>query len=173
MNRTLDQRQEAKLLGSRLAYEAGVHWLDANVKALESLRTRALALMSVMLIAATFVANVAPTPTKGEGLSSWAWAGIALFGLGLAVTIAMGVYVVWTASFTAELGPLKIIDRHVDPYPTWPSSNIYKEIAKDLDGYAKESRRLLRNRASCYKWSLLGVPIGVVGVALLWVDVKI
>lgn len=172
MRDTLEQRQEAELLGSRLAYEAGIHWLDANVRALESLRTRSLALISVMLIAATFVANVAPTATKGGGFGNLAWAGIALFGLGLAVTIAMGVYVVWTARFTAELGPLKIIDRHVDPFPTWPSSKIYKEIAKDLNGYANESRELLGNRASCYKWSLLGVPIGVIGVALLWVDVN-
>lgn len=173
MSDTLEQRHDAELVGCRLAYEAGVHWLDANVKALEALRTRALALMSVMLIATTFVANVAPDPTKGGGFGSWAWAGIALFGLGLAVTIGMGVYVVWTARFTAELGPLKILNTHVDPYPTWPSSGIYRAIAKNLDGYAKESRNLLRNRASCYKWSLLGVPIGVVGIALLWVDVNI
>ena len=56
------------------------------------------------------------------------------------------------------------------PILTWPSARVYKAIATDLDGYAKKSRSLLRKRANCYKWSLLGVPAGVVGLALLWLD---
>ena len=58
MNDFQQQRDDAELVGCKLAYEAGVHWLDANVRALEALRTRSLALMSVMLLAATFVAGV-------------------------------------------------------------------------------------------------------------------
>ena len=176
MNNFQQQRDDAELVGCKLAYEAGVHWLDANVRALEALRTRSLALMSVMLLAATFVAGFAKDAitgtetTKGETLGVLGSAGLLLFALSMMATIVLGVYVVWTARFTAELGPGKIIKKHVDPILTWPSARVYKAIATDLDGDAKKSRSLLRKRANCYKWSLLGVPAGVVGLALLWLD---
>ena len=176
MNDFQQQRDDAELVGCRLAYEAGVHWLDANVRALEALRTRSLALMSVMLLAATFVAGFAKDAitgtetTKGEALGVLGSAGLVMFALAMAATVALGVYVVWTARFTAELGPRRIINKHVDPILTWPSARVYKAIAKDLDGYAKKSGKLLRQRASCYKWSLIGVPTAVVGLALLWAD---
>ena len=149
MNDFQQQRDDAELVVCRLAYEAGVHWLDANVRALEALRTRSLALMSVMLLAATFVAGFAKDAitgtetTKGETLGVLGSAGLLLFALSMMATIVLGVYVVWTARFTAELGPGKIIKKHVDPILTWPSAKVYKAIATDLDGYAKESRSLL------------------------------
>ena len=65
MNDFEQQRDDAELVGCGLAYEAGVHWLDANVRALEALRTRSLALMSVMLLAATFVAGFAKDAITG------------------------------------------------------------------------------------------------------------
>ena len=34
--RRQQQRDEAELVGARVAYESGVHWLDANVRALEA-----------------------------------------------------------------------------------------------------------------------------------------
>ena len=176
MNDIQQQRDDAELVGCRLAYESGVHWLDANVKALEALRTRSIALMSVMLLAATFVAGFAKDAirgtdtTKGEALGVLGSAGLVLFALAMTATIVLGLYVVRTARFTAELGPREIIKKHVDPILTWPSARVYKAIAKDLDGYAKKSGKILRKRASYYRWSLLGVPTGVVGLALLWLD---
>ena len=167
MNDFEQQRDDAELVGCKLAYEAGVHWLDANVRALEALRTRSLALMSVMLLAATFVAGFAKDAitgtetTKGETLGVLGSAGLLLFALSMMATIVLGVYVVWTARFTAELGPGKIIKKHVDPILTWPSARVYKAIATDLDGYAKESRSLLRKRANCYKsGASSGFPLG-------------
>ena len=177
MTSTQQHRDDAELVGCRVAYEAGVHWLDANVRALEALRTRSMALVSVMLLAATFVAGFARDAIRGtdaaagEALGVLGSVGLVMFALAMAATVVLGVYVVWTARFTAELGPRKIIKRHVDPIITWPSAKIYKALAKDLDGYAKKSRKLLRKRANCYKWSLLGVPTAVVGLALLWADV--
>ena len=138
MNDFQQQRDDAELVGCKLAYEAGVHWLDANVRALEALRTRSLALMSVMLLAATFVAGFAKDAitgtetTTGETLGVLGSAGLLLFALSMMATIVLSVYVVWTARFTAELGPGKIIDKHVDPILTWPSARVYKATCDGL-----------------------------------------
>ena len=85
--RRQQQRDEAELVGSRLAYESGIHWLDANVRALEALRTRSLALVSVVLIAATVVANLAPDAVKEGTLGFCGWAGVVIFALSTAVLI--------------------------------------------------------------------------------------
>lgn len=77
------QRDEAELVGTRLAYESGVHWLDANVRALEALRTRSLALVSVVLIAATVVASLAPDAVKEDALGCWGLIGVVIFALGI------------------------------------------------------------------------------------------
>ena len=104
MNDFQQQQADAELVGCKVAYESGVHWLDANVRALEALRTRSIALVSVMLLAATFVAGFArdairgTDTTKGEALGVLGWAGLVMFALAMAATVALGVYVVWTAS---------------------------------------------------------------------------
>ena len=172
MNDFQQQRDDAELVGCKLAYEAGVHWLDANVRALEALRTRSLALVSVMLIAATFVADFATGAAKRHGMGAWGWSGLALFALGMVVTIVIGVRIAWPVTFKAELGPKKIIENHVTPILTWPSASVYKAIANDLDGYANESREILGRRARYYIWSLIAAPVGVLGLGLLWADVN-
>ena len=164
------QRDEAELVGSRLAYESGVHWLDANVRALEALRTRSLALVSVVLIAATVVANLAPDAAKEDTLGFCGWAGVVIFALSTAVLFVTSACVSWPAKFTAELGPLKIIETHIEPVLTWPSARLYKAVATDLDGYAQDSREKLRKRAQLYTASLIAAGMAVVGIALFWAD---
>jgi len=168
--RRQQQRDKAELVGSRLAYESGVHWLDANVRALEALRTRSLALVSVVLIAATVVANLAPDAAKEGTLGICGWAGVVIFALSTAVLFVTSVCVSWPAKFTAELGPLKIIEKHVEPVLIWPSARLYKALATDLDGYAKDSREKLRKRAQLYTVSLIAAGTAVVGIALFWAD---
>ena len=164
------QRDEAELVGARVAYESGVHWLDANVRALEALRTRSLALVSVALIAATVVANLAPDAIKQDALGFCGWVGVVTFALGMAVIFVTSACVSWPVKLTAELGPMKIIEKHVDPLRTWPSAELYKALAKDLDGYAKESRETLRRRAQFYTAGIIAVGTAVVGFALFWAD---
>ena len=164
------QREEAELAGSRLAYEAGVHWLDANVRALEALRTRSLALVSVVLIAATVVANLASDAAKQDALGCWSWIGVVIFALGMLVMFVTSACVSWPAKIIAELGPLKIIDKHVDPILTWPSARLYKALATDLDGYANEFRDKLSRRAKLYTASIIAAGAAVVGIALFWAD---
>ena len=164
------QRDEAELIGTRLAYESGVHWLDANVRALEALRTRSLALVSVVLIAATVVANLAPDAVKEGTLGFCGWTGVVIFALSTAVLFVTSACVSWPMKLTAELGPLKIIEKHVEPILTWPSARLYKALATDLDGYAKDSREKLHRRARLYTASLIAAGTAVVGIALFWAD---
>lgn len=168
--RRQQQRDEAELIGTRLAYESGVHWLDANVRALEALRTRSLALVSVVLIAATVVASLAPDAAKEGTVGFCGWTGVVIFALSTAVLFVTSACVSWPAKLTAELGPLKIIENHVEPILTWPSARLYKALATDLDGYAKDSREKLRRRAQLYTASLISAGTAVLGIALFWID---
>ena len=170
MNDFQQQRDDAELAGCKVAYESGVHWLDANVRALEALRTRSLALVSVVLIAATLMANLAPDAIKQDALGGWGRAGGVIFAIGMVVLFVTSACVSWPVKLVTELGPLKIIDKHIRPFLTWPSAKLYKALATDLDGYAKESRRKLRTRARLYSTSLIATGIAVGGVALFWAD---
>ena len=173
MTDTEIQRDAAELLTCRLAYESGVHWLDANVRALEALRTRSLALVSVVLIAAAIVADLAPDAAKREALGALAVAGIVLLAVGAVVVLGAGAHVAWPARITAELGPKKIIRAHAaQPSLTWPSAKVYRALAKDLDKYANKSRKVLRRRARSYSGSLVAVLVALLGLALLWADVN-
>lgn len=170
MNDFRQQRDDAELVGCKVAYESGVHWLDANVRALEALRTRSLALVSVVLIAASLVAGLAPDAVKKDALETWGRTGVAMFIVGMVVLFVTSTCVSWPAKLTAELGPLKIISKHLDPFVTSPSARLYKALAKDLDGYAKESRKKLRRRARLYSASLIATAMAVGGAALFWAD---
>lgn len=163
-------RDEAELVGARVAYESGVHWLDANVRALEALRTRSLALVSVVLIAATVMASLAPDAVKQDTLGFCGWVGAVTVALGMATVFVTSACVSWPAKLIAELGPLKIIEKHVDPSLTWPSAELYKALATDLDGYAKQSRETLRVRAQCLSVGIVAAGTAVVGFALFWAD---
>lgn len=170
MNDFRQQRDDAELVGCKVAYESGVHWLDANVRALEALRTRSLALVSVVLIAASLVAGLASDAVKKDALETWGWTGVVMFIVGMVVLFVTSTCVSWPAKLTAELGPLKIINKHVDPFVTSPSARLYKALATDLDGYAKKSRKKLRRRARLYSASLVATATAVCGAALFWAD---
>ena len=170
MNDFQQQRDDAELVGCKIAYESGVHWLDANVRALEALRTRSLALVSVVLIAATLVASLAPDAIKQDALGGWGRAGGVIFAVGMVMLIVTTACVSWPVKVTAELGPLKIINKHITPFLTWPSARLYRALATDLDGYAKDSRRKLRRRARLYSASVIVTLLAVGGAALFWVD---
>ena len=170
MNDFQQQQADTELVGCKVAYESGVHWLDANIRALEALRTRSLTLVSVVLIAATLVASLAPDAIKQDALGGWGRAGAVMFAVGMAVLIVTTACVSWPVKLTAELGPLKIINKHITPRLTWPSARLYKALATDLDGYAKESREKLRARARLYSASVIVTLMAVGGAALFWVD---
>ena len=167
------QQSAAELLTCRLAYESGVHWLDANIRALEALRTRSLALVSVVLIAATFVADFGLDAAKRDLLGPCGVLGIVLLAIGAVTVLGAGAYVARPARMTAELGPKRIIRAHANRRSlTWPSAKVYRALAKDLDGYAKKSREVLRRRALFYSGSLIAALVALLGLALLWADVN-
>ena len=170
MNEFQQQQEDAELVGCKIAYESGLHWLDANVRALEALRTRSVALLSVVLIAATLVADLAPDAIKERALGGWGRAGAVIFAVGMAVLFVTSACVSWPAKLVTELGPQKIINKHVDPFLTWPSARLYKALATDLDGYAKEFRKKLRMRARLYSASQVATGLAVSGAALFWAD---
>ena len=170
MNDSQQQQADAELVGCKVAYESGVHWLDANVRALEALRTRSLALVSVVVLAATLMASLAPDAVKQDALGGWGRAGGVIFVVGMAVLFITSACVSWPVKLITELGPLKIINKHITPRLTWPSARLYKALATDVDGYAKESRKKLRTRARLYSASLIVTLIAVAGAALFWID---
>jgi len=161
-------------LACRLAYECGWQLCEHAIRTLEAQRTRAVALLSVTLIAAGISASAFSAGDIASELGCVGGIGGILFAVGsLAVAVSTAV-VTWPVKTNMALGPKNIVRNLVEPQergrtPAW----VYKSLARDLADAYGEFTTTLQVRNMFYKWSVGCAPAVLVGAGMVVIDVII
>ena len=161
-------------LACRLAYECGWQLCEHAIRTLEAQRTRAVALLSVTLIAAGIAASAFSAGEVANELGGVGGVGGMLFAASSLIVAASTAVVAWPVKTKMALGPTKIIKNLVEPQdqgrtPTW----VYKSLAGNLaDAYA-EFNTTLQVRNMFYKWSVGCAPVVLAGAGIVVLDVLI
>ena len=135
-------------LASRLAYEWNLRLAEDALRTLEAQRTRAVALLSVAIVALGIATSGASARGADTGLQFLGILGWILFGLGIAAVAVCAAAVAWPIETDALLDPTKIISNYVElrddrKTPAW----VHQKLSRDLrDGYARGMCANRRNR---------------------------
>ena len=161
-------------LASRLAYECGWRACEDNLRTLEGQRTRALALLSVTILATGIVASVFLGNDLLQNIGCIGVIGAVAFVLGALGVAVFAVCVAWPVTTMAALRPAKIIENYVSPQqqgrtPVW----VYRYLARDLDEALQDLKSKLKIRSWLYVGSIISTMIMLVGVAILVLDVTL
>ena len=159
-------------LACKLAYECGWRLCEDSLRTLEAQRTRAVALLSVTIIAAGAAASVF---LSGGLTEDFGWAGVVgwiTFAAGTATVTVCTAWVAWPITAGTALRPAKIIDHYVTPQepdrrPAW----VHKRLAIDLDRAYGDMTNTLKTRNGFYKWSIRGALVVLAGVGMVVLDV--
>lgn len=169
-----DDAQRSDELACKLAYECGWRLCDDSLRTLEAQRTRAVALLSVTIIAAGAVASVFLSGGLTEDFGCAGILGWIAFAAGTATVTACTAVVAWPITTETALRPAKIIAHYVTPQepgrrPTW----VHKNLANDLDRAFDKVTSTLKIRNGFYKWSIRGALVVLAGVGIVVLDVVI
>ncbi len=159
-------------LACRLAYECGWRLCEDSLRTLEAQRTRAVALLSVTIIAAGAAASVFLSGGLTEDFGCAGALGWIAFAAGTAAVTVCTAVVAWPITTETALRPAKIIAYYVDSQkpgrrPTW----VHKSLANDLDRAFSDMTRTLTTRNQFYKWSIRGALVVLGGVGIVVLDV--
>ena len=159
-------------LACKLAYECGWRLCEDSLRTLEAQRTRAVALLSVAIIAAGAVASVFLSGGLTEDFGCIGILGWIAFAAGTATVTVCTAVVAWPITTETALRPAKIIAHYVTPQepgrrPTW----VHKNLASDLDRAFGDMTSTLKIRNRFYKWSILGALVVLAGVGIVVLDV--
>lgn len=163
--------EDKELAAARLAVEAGWKQIASSQQALEGMRGRSMALLSVMVVAASIIVGASISdqtnaPSQPEPpLSSWEWAGIALFAAYVLVTTVAVIHVAAPTSLLASdlllmLGGAQVLGS---------ATHVYENYVHDLTEQLEEWRATIDSRARSLTIGLGAAPIGIVGFVLMWV----
>ena len=166
-----ESQRRSDELACKLAYECGWRLCEHSLRTLEAQRTRAVALLSVTLVAAGIAASgflagdIAKDLGGVGGLGGIAFAGSAL------VVAASTVVVAWPVKTKMALGPKNMVKNLVQPQhqhrtPAW----VYKSLAGDLDTAHAEFDATLQVRNRFYKWSVGCAPVALAGAGMVILD---
>ena len=155
---------------ARLAVEVGWKQIASSQQALEGMRGRGMALLSVMVVAASIIVGASisdPTNASGKpepALSSWEWAGIALFAVYVLVTTVSVIHVAAPTSLLATdlllmLGGAQALGS---------ATHVYENYVHDLTEQPDRWRATIDSRARSLTTGLCAA-IGIVGFVLMWV----
>lgn len=167
-----EDARRADELACKLAYEWGWRLCEDSLRTLEAQRTRAVALLSVTIIAAGAVASVFLSGGLTEDFGCAGVFGWIAFAAGTAAVTVCTAVVAWPITTKAALRPSKIIAHYVDSQepgrrPTW----VHKSLANDLDKAFSDMTRTLTTRNQFYKWSIRGALVVLAGVGIVVLDV--
>ena len=162
--------QDKELAAARLAVEAGWKQVASSQQALEGMRGRSMALLSVMVVAASIIVGArisdqTNAPSQPEPpMSSLEWAGIALFALYVLVTTVTVIHVAAPTSLLASdlllmLGGAPALGS---------ATHVYENYVHDLTEQLDEWRATLDSRARSLTTGLCAAPLGIVGFVLMW-----
>lgn len=168
------EARRADELASRLAYECGWRACEDNLRTLEGQRTRALALLSVTIVATGVVASVLLGRDLLQNIGCVGVIGAVALLLGALGVAVCAVWVAWPVTTMAALRPAKIMDNYVNPQPqgrtpVW----VYKYLARDLDKALQDLASKLKIRSGLYVGSIISTMIMLGGVAILVLDVTL
>lgn len=114
-NESADKKaHQADELASKLAYECAWRLCDEALKVLESQRTRAVAKLSVTMLAAGVTASVFLSDDLANDLRLCGVLGLILFIIGTGGVILCTVRVAWPITTEIALSPVKIIKNYID-----------------------------------------------------------
>ena len=159
-------------LACKLAYECGWRLCEDSLRTLEAQRTRAVALLSVTIIAAGAVASVFLSGGFTEDFRCAGTLGWIVFALSTAGVTVCTAVVAWPIETETALRPAKIIANYVTPQerdrrPTW----VHKNLARDLDEAFEGMIQTLKIRNWFYKRSVVCAVAVLVGVGIVTLDV--
>ena len=169
-----DDARRSDELACKLAYECGWRLCEDSLRTLEAQRTRAVALLSVTIIAAGAVASVFLSGGLTEDFGCAGVLGWIAFAAGTATVTVCTAVVAWPITTETALRPAKIIAHYVTPQdpgrrPTW----VHKNLANDLDRAFGDMTSTLNTRNEFYKWSIRGALVVLAGVGIVVLDVII
>lgn len=125
---------------ARLAYEEVVRRISTQRQVLSDVRTRVGTLFGAASLATSFLSSVA-AGSNGLTLGFFGWAGVALFGLVTAVTMAMfgTARLFFSIPHTENVGILEMA-----PDPAGSAADTYREFANRLERRSTETGRRMR-----------------------------
>ena len=158
-------------LACQLAYECGWRLCGDALQTLESQRTRAVALLSVTLVAAGLAVSSFARGDELETLGCLGIAGLAVCAVGALAVAGCAAKVAWPITADNAFLPSKIIANYVTPrHKDRSSSWVYRNLARDLEDAYNKMNDGLRMRHTFYKWAVVCVSLVVLGAAMLGVD---
>ena len=161
-------------LACQLAYECAWQLCEHAIRTLEAQRTRAVALLSVTLIAAGIAASAFSAGDIAQELGCVGAMGGILFAAGSLVVVVSTMVVAWPVKTNMALGPKNIVRNLVEPQPRGRTPAwVYKSLAGDLDNAHAEFNETLKLRNMFYKWSVGCAPVVFVGAGMVVLDVLI
>ncbi len=108
--------RDADELACKLAYECAWRLCDDALKTLESQRTRAVALLSLTIVAAGIVASSLLRANIIDDVGAIGVMGMMAFGLSTLVIMVCAAIVAWPLDTETALRPSQIIANYVNPY---------------------------------------------------------
>lgn len=162
--------EDKELAAARLAVEAGWKQIASSQQALEGMRGRSMALLSVMVVAASIIVGASisdqtSASSQAESLSRLGWAGIVLFAAYVLVTTVAVIHVAAPTSLLASdlllmLGGAQALGS---------ATHVYENYVHDLTEQLGEWRATIDSRARSLTIGLGAAPVGIVGFVLMWV----
>ena len=144
------------------------------IRTLEAQRTRAVALLSVTLVAAGIAASAFLAGGIARELGCVGVLGAAVFSASTLAVAAFTVVVAWPVKTSMALGPKLILKnlveaQHPGRTPKW----VHDSLARDLDEAHVGFVERLQFRNRFYKWSVVCAPVVLAGAGMVVLDVII
>ena len=169
-----DQNNETRRsdeLGSRLAYECGWQLCEHAIRTLEAQRTRAIALLSVTLVAAGIAASAFLAGGMVGDLGYIGGLGGVLFAVSALAVTATTAAVAWPVEMDV-LDPEQLVEKYAESqHPDRKRVWVYKSLALDLAEAHARFKTTLRRRNMFYKWSIVCAPVVIAGAGMVAIDV--
>lgn len=161
-------------LASRLAYEWNMRLVEDALRTLEAQRTRAVALLSVAIIALGIAVSVTSSRQSVGDLGCLGIVGWIVFAAGIVLVAGSAAAVAWPIKTNAALDPASIIANYVVPQdplrsPDW----VHQMLSRDLRNGYDSLERTLRIRNLLYRWSIASMSAILLGAGLVWLDARL
>lgn len=159
----ISRAREARAL-YQMAHESAIAWIANERARLETNITRAAGFTAFAVSAMGAGIGVSTAATSETGFGPLAWSGIAVAAIGLIACLLSTARLMWPLD-VPEFDPLKLINE----YESDPSEEIYRDIALAGVGAGRVLTGDVNRRCRWLYGSLLGFPLVVAGVSMLWV----